>query len=172
MPLGVPGLSRLAIDPMAPPHWLCLFIGHDTSPLFSKILTGPGLVPLGVFLEPCSPELSGQGMIKFKLWLCKKVRLSIPDFSRADLLSNPEIKDVASLGSEISGLVVRERIDDFSESETSKVPRIGGSEGGHPLVLQNAGKSDVVDAPSSKLSPASRFPHKVHCLVGRVRKSE
>ena len=28
---SIPGLSRLAIDPMAPPHWLYLFIGHDTS---------------------------------------------------------------------------------------------------------------------------------------------
>ena len=33
MPPGIPGLSRLAIDPMAPPHWLCLFVGHDSSPL-------------------------------------------------------------------------------------------------------------------------------------------
>ena len=32
MPPGIPGLSRLAIDPMAPPHWLCLFVGHDTRP--------------------------------------------------------------------------------------------------------------------------------------------
>ena len=31
MPPGIPGLSRLAIDPMTPPHWLCLFMGHDTS---------------------------------------------------------------------------------------------------------------------------------------------
>ncbi len=28
--------------------------------------SGPGVVLLGVFLEPCSPDLSGQGMIKFK----------------------------------------------------------------------------------------------------------
>ena len=29
---SIPGLSRLAIDPMAPPHWICLFVRHHTKP--------------------------------------------------------------------------------------------------------------------------------------------